>query len=366
MTPLTDDHIAAAALAALPEIGPQRLRRLLVHFDGPRRAVDQVRRGRAAAALAPDDADRRRLAQQWRAEIDAGAVEAQLLARQARVWLEDDDDFPYTRPVPGQPCVLFGEGAVEDAFERPRVAVVGTRSATPHGLADAHELGAFLARAGVTVVSGLAVGIDAAAHEGALAAHGTVVGVVATGLDIEYPHRNASLYRKVRASGVVLSEHWYGIPPTKHRFPVRNRIIAGLADVVVVIEATVKGGARYTVDYAVDYARTVLAMPGSRRNAAAAGCNQLLQQGADPLIEPSDVLVALELAAGGRTAWKPPRGAARSCEERAVMHALGGEPATLDDLIERTRLDTAAVVTAVRALERAHALTRRRGFVWPS
>jgi DNA processing protein len=133
-----------------------------------------------------------------------------------------------------------------------------------------------------------------------------------------------------------------------------------------VIEATVKGGARYTVDYAADYSRPVLAMPGSRRNAAAAGCNQLLQQGAEPLVEPSDVLVALELAAGGRAAWKPPRAAPRTAEERKVMKALGGEPATLDDLVERTRLDTPVVVHALRALERAHALTRRRGFVWPS
>ena len=142
--------------------------------------------------------------------------------------------------------MLLGEGERPDAFDATRVAIVGTRAATPHGLADARELGGFLADAGITVVSGLAIGIDGAAHEGALDAGGLAVGVVATGLDVTYPRRHRALYDRVREHGLVVGEHGYGVQPRRERFPVRNRIIAALADVVVVVEATAPGGARIT------------------------------------------------------------------------------------------------------------------------
>ncbi len=154
-----------------------------------------------------------------------------------------------TRYATRSPTVLrcsSAKATTDRVFEGPRVAIVGTRAATHHGLEDARELGGFLARAGVTVVSGLAIGIDGAAHEGALDAGGLVVGVVATGLDIEYPRRHRALYKRVREAGVVVTEHGYGVPPHPPRFPFRNRIIAALADFVVVVEATATGGARIT------------------------------------------------------------------------------------------------------------------------
>ena len=144
--------------------------------------------------------------------------------------------IPTTRfPIrcPNRPPVLLGEGERPDALDAPRVAIVGTRSATPHGLADARELGAFLAGAGVTVVSGLAIGIDGAAHEGALDAGGLAIGVVATGLDVTYPRRHRALFDRVREHGLVVGEHGYGVQPSRERFPVRNRIIAALAQFVV-------------------------------------------------------------------------------------------------------------------------------------
>src|SRR5262249_59566347 len=156
------------------------------------------------------------------------------------------------------------------------VAAVGARLGRVLGLAGARGLGACLARRGVTVVSGLAIGIDGAAHEGALDAAGGVVGVVATGLDIVYPRRHVVLFERVRAAGVLLSETGFGIGANRFRFPVRNRIIAALADVVVVVEATLRGGARITAEAALEYGRTVLAVPGSRRNPAAEGRNALL------------------------------------------------------------------------------------------
>ena len=158
--------------------------------------------------------------------------------------------------------MLLAEGDRPDALDRPRVGVVGTRAATPHGLADARELGAVLARAGVTVVSGLAIGIDGAAHEGALDAGGTVVGVVATGLDVVYPIRHGLLHRRVREQGLLVSEYRYGTGPHPSRFPVRNRIIAGLSDVLVVVEATIDGGARITADQALGVRARAVRVPG--------------------------------------------------------------------------------------------------------
>jgi DNA processing protein len=361
----TAAQIAGATLAALPGINWRRLRRLVAHFGDPCAALEAVLHGHAWRALWGDEERTTHLARAWRRAADPDLVARRLAERGTHVWLEGAPDDPFTRPVEDQPCVLFGEGADPDVFSRPRVAIIGTRGATPHGLADAAELAEFLAAHGVTVVSGLAIGIDGAAHEGALRGHGAVAGVVATGLDVEYPRRHKVLYRRVREHGVVVSEHWYGVRPDPARFPVRNRIIAALCDVLVIVEATPKGGTRSTAEAALRHGRPILALPGSRRNPAAAGCNELLRDGAGVLHEPGDMLVALELAFGGRATWRPPPARPHSRTETRVMQVLGGEPATVDDVIVRSGLSSADVVTAVRDLEQRGALLRRRGFLWP-
>ncbi|MCZ7536705.1 MAG: DNA-protecting protein DprA [Acidimicrobiia bacterium] len=300
------------------------------------------------------------------------AAAALVERRGTRAWISGDDDYPIHDEVPLRPPVLLGEGDVPGVLDAPRVAIVGTRAATPHGLADARDLGSALTDAGVTVVSGLAIGIDAAAHEGALDsltesddAEAGPVGVVATGLDVVYPRRHRALFDRVRRRGLIVGEVGYGAGPIAWRFPVRNRIIAALADVVVVVEATASGGARITAEYAAQYGRPVLAVPGSRRNPAAAGCNALLADGAHPLLEPSDVLLALGLAAGGRPGWIGPPGAALSADARAVRHAFGGEPATADQLAGRSGLPPERVSGALRELERAGRAERSRGLLWP-
>jgi DNA processing protein len=246
------------------------------------------------------------------------------------------------------------------------VAIVGTRSASVHGLADARDLGAFLAGSGVTVVSGLAIGIDAAAHEGALDAGGGVVGVVATGLDVVYPRRHVVLFERVRRAGVLVTETGFGIGADRFRFPVRNRIIAALADVVVVVEATLRGGARITAEAALEYGRTVLAVPGSRRNPAAEGCNALLADGAHPLLHPDDVLLALGLTPGARRGWGAPAARATPRGDGAqVLQACSGEPATVDELGSRTGLTIEAVTLALLELERQGWIEHRRGWWWP-
>lgn len=367
--PPREEDAAALALVSLRGMTPGRLRSLLDRFATPIAAADAIRDGRAASfaedALTPAHAARRRAAARaWQRELDIGVAARQLARRGTMVWVAGDDAHPVSDAVPDRPAVLLAEGAHPDVLARPRAAVVGTRSASPHGLADARELGAFLAHEGVTVVSGMAIGIDGIAHEGALDAGGGVVGVVATGLDVEYPRRHAALYRRVRAAGVIVGEHPFGVGPHRARFPVRNRIIAGIADVVVVVEATLRGGARITAQYALDYGRTVLAVPGSRRNPAAAGTNALIADGAHPVLDWSDVTVALGLSAASRTHAAPDR-APPSPTGATLLRSLAGDAATPDQIASRTGLAPDTVALTIVELERSGWVTRDRGAVWP-
>jgi DNA processing protein len=366
-----DREVAAATLACLPGITPARLRLLVEHWGGVVGALHAVRRGQGARVLPPGvnaalgSAARAELGRVWAAAADPAPIAATLARRGTQVLLAGGPGYPIDAGVPGRPEVLLVEGNAPAVLDRPRVAVVGTRSATPHGLADARALGAALAESGVTVVSGLAIGIDGAVHEGALEAGGGVVGVVATGLDVVYPRRHVTLFDRVRRAGVIVSETGFGVPPEAARFPVRNRIIAALADVTVVVEATLRGGARITAEYALAYDRAVLAMPGSRRNSAAAGCNALLADGAHPMLEPSDVLIAIGLSPGSR---RPGPASARpepGADGARVLRACGGEPATSDQLASRCRLSAEQVAVALAGLERGGWISRSRGFWWP-
>jgi DNA processing protein len=365
----TDDQVAVVALAGLETLGHRRIRRLCAHYPDPTAAARAVAAGTARAVLAPTfGAAHAHLLDpcctRWARDLDLAGTRSTLERRAARVWLDRDPHFPVTDPLPDLPVALVAEGLRPDALDRPRVAIVGTRTATPHGLADAHDLAATLARAGVTVVSGLALGIDGAAHAGAVAAGGTTIGVVATGLDVEYPRRHRRLYADVRGHGLVLSETGYGVGPTPWRFPVRNRIIAALADVVVVVEATRTGGARITAEHALRYDRAVFAVPGSRRNPAAAGTNALIADGAHPLTDWDEVLLALGMTPGPRRT--PTVRPTPDPTGRAVLAALAGEPATPEQIAARTRLDPDTVALALTTLTRTGWTTLERGVVWPA
>jgi DNA processing protein len=193
------------------------------------------------------------------------------------------------------------------------------------------------------------------------------IGVVATGLDVVYPRRHRALFERVRHYGVLVGEQPFGVLPERGRFPVRNRIIAALADLVVVVEATLTGGSRITAERALDYGRPVFAIPGSRRNPAAAGCNALLADGAHPLLDPSDILLALGMTARLDPGWSAHGTPAvpLSSAASAVKRALGGEPAHPDQLASRTSLDPGQVALAVEELVTHGSVQRDRGFIWP-
>ena len=250
------------------------------------------------------------------------------------------------------PVVLFHRGR-PDVLPGPRVAIIGTRRCTRYGRDVARSMGHDLAAAGVRVVSGLALGIDGAAHQGALAADAAPpVAVVGSGLDVVYPPRHADLWRRVEAAGVVLSEAPLAAAPEKWRFPSRNRLLAALADVVVVVESHARGGSLYTVDEALARDVTVMAVPGPVHAPASRGCNQLLVDNMVAARDAADVLSLLGLSTaaftrGGAQDGRPPPRAG----DRVVLDAFAWQPAALEQLAARTGLDLGPLAEAVQRLE---------------
>ena len=276
----------AVALASMPSMGPARLRSLLADAP-PRRAWERANSG-GSASLGD-------VARAWQRHVSLGIQV--LLAGQPSYpeRLADDPQAPVLLFCLGDPAVL---GAA------PTVALVGTRAPTRYGIGVAAQFGADLSAAGVSVVSGLALGIDGAAHEGACGAGAPPVAVVAGGLDHPYPQRHERLWERVASSGVIVSESPVGVPTEKWRFPVRNRLLAALSDVVIVVESRHHGGSRHTVDAAIGRGIPVGAVPGSIRSATSEGTNALLADGAFPVCSAGDILVALALA--GRSVAVPP------------------------------------------------------------
>jgi DNA processing protein len=274
-------------------------------------------------------------------------VEAQRSAGVAVYALSDATYPPALFADHQAPAVLFSRGDI-DSLNGPRVAVVGTRSATHYGEDVAAELGRDLAGAGVAVVSGLALGIDGAAHHGALAAGSAPpVGVVASGLDVVYPRRHAWLWDQVATRGVLLSESPLGTPAAPWRFPLRNRIIASLAQVVVVVECHRHGGALHTVEAAIVRGRPVMAVPGSVRSPASVGTNALLADGCQPVRDADDVLTALDLELTGRPL--PPASSPHPAldeQATALLRAIDWEPTATEEVLRRTGmgLEEAAVI----------------------
>jgi len=297
----------AAALAALPGIGPVTLVGLLTRHD-PQTAWARVLAGaerrpgpRTGAAAGAGRTPTPWAVAAGRADV-AGRWAALVEAKIGVTWI-GHAQYPAVLAVdPDPPGVVFWRGDL-DALDRLCVAIVGTRRCTHYGREVAAELGQDLAGAGVCVVSGLALGIDGAAHGGALEAGGAgPVGVAASGVDVVYPRRHAHLWARVTAAGAIISETAPGHQAQAWRFPARNRIIAGLARVVVVVESHAGGGSLLTVDAALDRGIDVAAVPGPVHSPASTGTNQLLVDGARPVRHAGDVLQAL----GDLRPWPPP------------------------------------------------------------
>lgn len=352
-----DPHLVA--LLGLPGLGPRRLRRLLTSFHTPERAWAAVRDGRLAGVpLYGKASERQSLVDGWRAAAGQVVVEDLVdhhASQGIRIVGPHDDDWPQAFvDDPEPPLLLFirGEAALLDA---PAVAIVGTRRCTAAGAATARELGRDLAAAGVGVVSGLALGIDGAAHRGCLDGGGAPVGVVATGLDVVYPRKHAGLWEEVATAGVLVSEAPLGTNGERWRFPARNRLIAALGLVVVVVESRQRGGSMLTVSSAVDRGIDVLAVPGSIRSPASDGPNQLLFEGCGVVREAVDVLLALgtqvPLPGLQLTLDDLDEGDADDGLDDPVIRALSWTPTSLDGIVAASGLSFTEVSARLATLE---------------
>jgi DNA processing protein len=260
-----------------------------------------------------------------------------------------DQRFPSRlRAIFDPPKSLYvrGEGETE-LLGRRAVAVVGARSCSPYGAQVARMLARELAAAGLVVVSGLARGIDGEAHRGVLDAGGLTVGVLGCGIDRDYPASNAQLSRRIEENGLVVSEYEAGVEPAPWRFPARNRIIAGLSEAVVVVEARERSGALITADFALEEGREVFAVPGEITSGLSAGTNALLKLGATPLTSSADVLDVLGIESA------KPALVNVSEEAEEVLRLVRDAPAAADELATRGAFEAGAVSVALTELELA-------------
>ena len=330
-------------LSLLPGLGDESFRRLLIAFRSP----DQI--------LAASHRELSRVVPAKLASriLDAGARES--LERVA-TWLQDpsnsvitlsDARYPQSLlQIPDPPPVLYVKGRA-DLLNVPALAVVGSRHATPQGAALAESFATSLSDAGLTIVSGLALGIDAAAHRGGLAARSSSIAVVGTGLDIVYPARNRALAHDLAERGALVSEFPLGTGPIAGNFPRRNRLISGLARGCLVIEAAAQSGSLITARLANEQGREVFAVPGSVHSPLSKGCHELIKQGAKLVESARDVLEELHLPVPSPTAPGP----STQPREDALLEHLGFDPCDIDTLAARSGLPSDAVSALLTQLE---------------
>jgi DNA processing protein len=341
---------ARATLARAPGLTAAAAEALIAAAGGDL-AVAARGRGSARVELAPaaraflDSPDERAVA----ADLDWLAASGTVIV------LSVDPGYPpLLRQTAGPPAALYVQGVVP-LLAAPQLAMVGSRSPTPAGRATAREFAAWFARGGLTVTSGLATGIDAASHEGALKGGGATIAVLGSGLDRVYPSANRALAARIRAHGALVSEFPPGTAPLKENFPRRNRIIAGLTLGTLVVEATRRSGSLITARHALEAGREVFAIPGSIHSPLSGGCHKLLKEGAKLVEEARDVTEEL-----GFSSEKEPLTEVRSAvaagreldkEYEMLLDALGFEPATIDSLVARTELPSDSIASMLLILE---------------
>lgn len=330
-----DELAAWLRLLETPGVGRESARRLLTAF------------GSAQAVLDAGPAARRDV---------VGAVQAKALSQPAEghaallactiEWLKDDGgparhvlllgDPAYPAALletADPPLLLYALGRLDRARDQ-SLAIVGSREPTPQGQVNATAFAAQLGEADLTIVSGLALGVDGAAHQGALDTPGGTVAVVGTGLDRAYPRRHAPLARQIAEKGLILSEYALGTPPLRPNFPQRNRIIAGLTRGTLVVEATLQSGSLITARLAVEAGRDVFAIPGSIHAPQSRGCHALIKQGAKLVETAQDILEELQMP-DSVTAPCAITDAAQD-PESPLLQAMGHDPISLDELVART------------------------------
>ncbi|HVS51100.1 MAG TPA: DNA-processing protein DprA [Opitutaceae bacterium] len=357
---------ALLALNALPNIGPITLNRLLDELGGDPRAVFTAGKRRLEGVKGVGPVISETIAN-WRAHFDLAREEERMAKSGADFISPRDASYPrLLKEIHDPPIGLYRRGKYD--FAQPCLAIVGSRRTTLYGQATAKKLGAELARLGFCVVSGLARGIDTAAHEGALSVGGKTAAVVGCGIDIIYPPENLELYRRIEAEGAVLSEFPFGRRADRQSFAMRNRIVAGMCEGVIVVESDVDGGAMITARFAGEQGRLIFAVPGRIDQNTSAGCHQLIRDGATLLTSVDDVLAELNYLEGMRPApiaEKPAdvaagRPANLTDEEAKVFECFrGGAILSADALAAQTNLSAAQLSATLMMLELKRLIAKR-------
>lgn len=357
---------ALLVLNALPNIGPITLNRVLDALGGDPRAVLTAERRvlETVKGVGPVIAD---TVANWRAHFDLEREERTMAKSGAEFVTTRDDDYPaLLREIHDPPIGLYRKGKYGCSDRC--IAIIGSRRTTLYGQATAKRLGAELARLGFCIVSGLARGIDTAAHEGALSVGGKTAAVLGTGIDIIYPPENLALYRQMEAAGAILSEFPFGRRADRQSFAMRNRIVAGMAEAVIVVESDVGGGAMITARFAGEQGRLLFAVPGRIDQPTSAGCHQLIRDGATLLTSVDDVLSELSYLDGLRPppiAQKPAEAAAgvpanlTADEQRVLETFRGGEVMSPDGVAGATGLPASTVSATLMMLELKRLIGKR-------
>jgi DNA processing protein len=339
------EAIAWVKLGLIDQLTPSGFRKLLAELSSPE-AVCAADRATLAGIVSEDVA----------ASIARGPDPQRLDV--ALRWLDDPAnnvvtfaDAAYPRlllEIPDPPPLLYVKGN-PGLLDRASLAVVGSRNATQQGLANAEAFSRELSEAGFTIISGLALGIDAAAHAGGLAGASSSIAVVGTGLDIVYPARNRDLAHRLATTGALISEFALGTPALASNFPRRNRLISGLARGCLVVEAALKSGSLITARYALDQGREVFAIPGSIHSSLSKGCHLLIKQGAKLVESSQDILEEL----GAPATHRANNAGDELARDNPLLAALGYDPVDLDTLCQRSGLtaDTASAMLLTLELE---------------
>lgn len=357
---------AFLVLNALPNIGPITLNRLLTELGGDPRAIFTVGTRRLEAVQGVGPVISAAIAN-WREHFDLAREEERMAKATTTFITTRDPGYPrLLKEINDPPIGLYRKGGYE--FDQPCIAIVGSRRTTLYGQSVARKLGADLARLGFCVISGLARGIDTEAHEGALSVGGKTAAVLGCGIDIVYPPENLALYRRIEAEGAIVSEFPFGRRADRQSFPMRNRVVAGMCEAVVVVETDVSGGSMITARFAGEQGRLIFAVPGRIDQNTSAGCHQLIRDGATLLTGVDDILAELNYLDGLRPQPIPPKtGAAPavaagelSDTEAAVLACFrGGELLTLDELTKQTGRPAAELSSTLMMLELKRRLAKR-------
>jgi DNA processing protein len=344
-------------LCTAPGVGPARVSTLLDRFGSAERvlaAPEEALRRVPGIGEAVARAVRAAAGPEGRAKVDE--VVDRLRRVGAVALTPDMEDFPEAlRSIPDPPFLLFACGDLTLA-RSPGLAVVGTRTPTDYGRRATERLAGDVARAGFTIVSGMARGIDTVAHTAAFEAGGSSIGVLGCGIDVVYPRENRPLFERMRREGLLLSEYTPGEPPLAGNFPRRNRLVSALGEGVLVVEMGERSGALHTVRYALDQGAEVFAVPGPIGSPLSAGTNQLLKEGARVVTSAEDIIEELRGvgAASSLTVARPhrnPQQPALSNGAAAVEALLSDEPAHVDLLVERSGRPAAEVLGLLLELE---------------